>query len=289
MDTTVELYRIVEFIREKAGVGAFRGGFVGLSGGIDSTVCAALMVKAFGSDKVFGLAMPERDSNPLDEVDAKKVADWLGIQFEVKHITPILEYLNTYEFTKRFDFEKDIKPWLMGDTFAMTYQKDHPYVMKLRTRMLVGADYSRRLNYFQCQTINKTEKLLGWGDPFGDMAGDIAPIEHLWKTEVYELAEILEVPTYIIERSSGSGNFPLSNFETIQGMTFKECDEILKRIICQRSPNEIAYQTQLPIQSVLRIWREWRSAQFKSNVPHRLPRERRTNETNSYQIEFRMW
>lgn len=270
MDMTVELYRIVDFIRQKAGEGVFRGGFVGLSGGVDSTVCAALMVKALGHDRVFGLAMPERGSDPQDEIDARRVATWLGISYDTKSIAPILEYLKVYEFAKRFDFEVDIKPWLMGDTFAMTWQKEHLYIMKLRARMLVGADYSRRLGYFQCQTINKTEKLLGWGDPFGDMAGDIAPIEHLWKTEVYELAEVLDVPSYVIERSSGSGNFPLSNTETIQGMTFEECDEILKRIIDQQPPEEIMCQTGFTYTECARIWKEWRSAQFKLKVPHKL-------------------
>lgn len=270
MNMTIELYKIVSFIRQKVGEGVFRGGFVGLSGGIDSTVCAALMVKALGNNYVLGVAMPARDSDPQDEIDARRVADWLDIQFDVKPITPILDYFEAYEFAEQFDYEEDILPYQLGDFFRMTYQKEHLYILKLRSRMLVGTSYAHKHNYFQCQTINRTEKELGWGDLFGDMAGDIAPIEHLWKTDVYKLADLLNVPKYVIERASGSGNFPLSNLESLIGTTFEEVEMVLQELFNQRQPEEIVEITKIPIEKVLRVWKEWYYAQYKMEYPHKL-------------------
>lgn len=220
--------RILKFIRVKTKEGHYKGGVVGLSGGVDSSLCSVLIAKALGKDRVLGVIMPARDSNPADEKDAKKFAKWLGIKFVIHPITPLLDLFKVYEFYRQFDWEEDIKPWLTQEVEWAPYCKRHFSIMKLRGRMYILTDYARRLDYFQCQTLNKTELMLGWFDKFGDMAGDIALIQHLYKTEVYQLAKYLKLPNYIIERPSGSGLYPQTSDEFESGMTFEEIDTVLK-------------------------------------------------------------
>ena len=95
--------------------------------------------------------------------------------------------------------------------------------------MYIVTYYTRKNNYFQCQTLEKTEWMLGWFDKFGDGAGDIAPIFHLYKTEVRELAKSIGVPDFILNRSPTSGNYPLTDEEEL-GMSLEEADSILKKL-----------------------------------------------------------
>lgn len=222
--------RILKFIRQKTIEGGFSGAVVGLSGGVDSSVCAALCVRALGKENVVGIAMPAPDSDSEDEIDASKVASWLELQsFLVHPIRGLLDEFRCYEFAAQFDWEKDIRPWLQGDFSQRSHQKAHLYIMKLRSRALILASHSRKLGYFQCQTLNKTELALGWYDLFGDGAGDIAPIQHLWKFEVFQLARRLGVPDFVLERAPGSGNYPLTDEEEL-GFGLVEADRILTQL-----------------------------------------------------------
>lgn len=83
--------KITKFIREKVEEANANGVVVGLSGGIDSSLVAYLCVKALGKDKVLGVIMPEKNSNPLDKEHAELVANKLGIEYNISDITEVLK------------------------------------------------------------------------------------------------------------------------------------------------------------------------------------------------------
>jgi len=214
---------IIDFIKEKAEELGVVGGCVGLSGGSDSSTCATLIAKALGPSNCLGVIIPASDSNPQDAEDAKRLAKYLKIK-TVYHPLNLAEF----EFEDR-DFEREVKPLLLSMDKLLPPQIELPYIMKLRSRMMVVTYYARKNNYFQCQTLEKTEWMLGWFDKFGDGAGDIAPIFHLYKTEVRELAKSIEVPDFILNRHPTSGNYPLTDEEEL-GMSLEEADIILKKL-----------------------------------------------------------
>src|SRR5687768_4182989 len=97
LDAEAEVERIADFLRTQLGeVLERRGLVIAMSGGVDSSVCAALAVRAVGPKRVFGLMMPEQDSDPRSRELAIELADQLGIKYEVEDIAPILEAAGCY-------------------------------------------------------------------------------------------------------------------------------------------------------------------------------------------------
>lgn len=212
------------------------GGVVGISGGIDSSVCLALTAKAFGPEKVLGIMMPEKDSNPDSEILAKELADKFGVKALKENITPVLSGFACYgrrdEAVKRVFPEYDPSEYKMKigvrDTglfnnlppvFHLTIiknngeQKDkilpvNEYLQivaasnfKQRTRMSMLYYHAEALHYAVIGTPNKHEQEQGFFVKYGDGGADVMPIGNLYKTQVYQLAEYLGVPKAIIERT----------------------------------------------------------------------------------------
>ena len=212
------------------------GGVVGISGGIDSSVCLALTAKAFGPEKVLGIMMPEKDSNPDSEILAKELADKFGVRALKENITPVLSGFACYgrrdEAVKRVFPEYNPSEYKMKigvrDTglfnnlppvFHLTIiknngeQKDkilpvNEYLQivaasnfKQRTRMSMLYYHAEALHYAVIGTPNKHEQEQGFFVKYGDGGADVMPIGNLYKTQVYQLAEYLGVPKAIIERT----------------------------------------------------------------------------------------
>ena len=219
---------LVKFMRNVANELGAKGCAVGLSGGVDSSVCAALMCDAFGPENCLGVIIPAEDSKPEDEADAKVVANILKMPYIVHPLN-----LSDYEFQDR-DFEKEVKPYILEMKTLIPSSIELPYIMKLRGRALVVSYYAKKYDYLQCQTLELTEWMLGWFDKFGDGVGDVAPIRHLYKTKVYEIAkEFVKdgvLPERVIERKAGSGNYPLTDEDELGGLTFEEVDKELDNL-----------------------------------------------------------
>jgi len=256
---------IVQFIRMVRGDMGAKGGVVGLSGGVDSSVCMALFCEAMGPENCLGVIIPAWDSNPKDEDDAQEIAKCLGIRVVVH---PMI--FHDFPFPKH-DFEKEVKPLLLSMDNLIPPEIELPYIMKLRGRMHIITYYAKLNNYLQCQTLEKTEWMLGWFDKFGDGAGDIAPIRHLYKTQVYELAHqyISEgmLPTLVVERRAGSGNYPLTDFEELGGISFEDADDILDRLEVERMTNRKAYLDSFSPKSVNKIKRLMQISEPKRRIP----------------------
>jgi NAD+ synthase len=211
------------------------GGVVGISGGIDSSVCLALATKAFGPEKVLGIMMPEKDSNPDSEELAKELADKFEVETIKEDITDALSGFKCYE--RRDEAVKRIFPEYNTETYKMKIgikqsglftslppifsltiidtngnQKErlvpvNDYLQivassnfKQRSRMATLYYHAENLHYAVIGTPNKHEQEQGFFVKYGDGAADVMPIGNLYKTQVYQLAEYLGVPKEIIDR-----------------------------------------------------------------------------------------
>tara|TARA_R110002124_G_scaffold1797_11_gene11444 strand:+ start:5673 stop:6644 length:972 start_codon:yes stop_codon:yes gene_type:complete len=234
IDAEAEIERIVSAMRSQLRTQLRRRGLVlGLSGGIDSSVCAALAARAVGPERVLALFMPENDSDPESLSLGRRVADGLGIGAVVEDIGPTLAAMGCYE--RRDGFIRQLVPefgagWgckvvianaLAGKGYAVSslvvqspdgdkrelrmsaevYQGIIAATnMKQRTRKQMEYYHADRLNYAVIGTPNLLEYDQGFFVKNGDGAADLKPIAHLYKSQVYQLAAHLGVPEDIRSR-----------------------------------------------------------------------------------------
>ncbi|MFC2147979.1 NAD(+) synthase [Bacteroidota bacterium] len=212
-----------------------KGGVVGISGGIDSSVVLALTAKAFGPEKVTGIMLPEQDSSGDSRNLAQKLADKFDVKTLVEDITMALEGFGCYRrrdeaiarvvssFDPQVDKAKiEIKQDISKNIpaiFSITVIKPNGEIIskllpareylqivastnfKQRSRMAMLYYHAERLHYAVIGTPNKHEVEQGFFVKYGDGGADIMPIGHLYKTQVYQLAEYLGVPQEIIGRT----------------------------------------------------------------------------------------
>lgn len=219
-----------------------RGLVVAMSGGIDSSVCAALAVKSLGPNKVFGLILPEQDSSSDSARRAELLAAHLGIDFKVQDIAPTLEAIGCYqwrddairqifpEYSENWKNKIVIEGGLEGrvNHFKLIVQspdgelqegrmglKEYLQVVaatnyKQRVRKTVEYFHADRLNYAVVGTPNRLEYDQGFFVKNGDGSADIKPIAHLYKTQVYELASYLGLPDVICNATPTTDTYSLS-------------------------------------------------------------------------------
>lgn len=219
-----------------------KGAVVPVSGGIDSSVCAALCVRALGKERVLTVFMPDRDSSSTSGHEAKVLADGLGVRHVVENITPILEAAGCYrrqEEAIRLVFPGYGPGWkskivipsiLQGDRLnisrlvvqdpageSMTARLPLGAYLKLvaatnfkqRTRAMLAYYLSEEINYAVCGTPNRLEYDQGFFVKGGDGLADVKPIAHLYKTQVYQIGRYLGLPEEILCRPSTSETFSL--------------------------------------------------------------------------------
>jgi NAD+ synthase (glutamine-hydrolysing) len=153
----------------------FRSVVLGLSGGIDSALTAALAVEALGKDKVVGVAMPSRFSSDHSVNDARKLAHNLGIEF---HLVPIESIHDQYE--------KTLSPVFAGRERDVTEEN-----LQARVRGALLMALSNKFNHLLLTTGNKSEMAVGYCTLYGDMCGGLAVISDVPKTTVYGLASYI--------------------------------------------------------------------------------------------------
>ncbi len=241
LDCARETDCICSFIRKQVELMKRDGIVIGLSGGIDSALAAVLCVKTLGVEKVFGLILPEKESNPVSAQYAKKHAEELGIATETIDITPTLEAFGTYEKRDKvireifpeYDSSYKLKITLPTDLlskdafnfFTLSVENSSGDIQsarlrknalngivaatdsKQRTRMMHLYYYAEMKNYLVCGTTNKSEVIQGYFVKYGDGGVDIEPLAHLYKTQVYQLSEYLGVLMEIIDRAPSPDTF----------------------------------------------------------------------------------
>lgn len=197
--------KIVSFIKDYTKDIQIKSLILGISGGLDSSVVAALCVEALGNQNVYGLYMP------YDNIEESKkfsdlIAQKLNINYKVFSIRKIVD--NYF-----IDF-KEVDRVRKGNFMA-------------RIRMAILFDYSKIYNGIVVGTSNKSEILLGYFTLFGDSACSIAPIGDLYKTEVIELAKVLNLPDDVINQKPTAGLWEGQTDEKELGFSYKEADKIL--------------------------------------------------------------
>ncbi|CAN0377316.1 unnamed protein product, partial [Scytosiphon promiscuus] len=212
-----------------------RGAIVGISGGIDSSVVLALAVKAFGPKRVLGIMLPEQDSSGDSEMLAKILANKFEVDTLVENITSALEGFGCYrrrdeaiakviknfhplEDKAKIEIKQNIGQNIPAIFSVTVIKPDGEIISKLlpvmeylqivastnfkqRSRMSMLYYHAESLHYAVIGTPNKHEVEQGFFVKHGDGAADVMPIAHLYKTQVYQLAEYLGIPQEIIDRT----------------------------------------------------------------------------------------
>jgi NAD+ synthase len=243
IDLHAEVARICEWMVDAVARTLHRRGVViAISGGVDSSVCAALAARAFGPKKVYGLLLPERDSSGSSAARGRRVAEQLGMAFELFDIAPTLEALGCYrqrDAAIRAVFPDYRDDWkckiaIAGGAhgginfFRLIVQapdgqqsearlpvREYLQIVaatndKQRIRKTIEYYHADRLNYAVIGTPNRLEYDQGFFVKNGDGAADLKPIAHLYKTQVYALARHLGLPDEVCNAQPTTDTYSLA-------------------------------------------------------------------------------
>lgn len=237
---------LIQFVHDEVLKVNAKGVVVGISGGIDSALSAKLAVEALGVTAVTGLALPYRESTPSSLEDAHLVASELGIELLVSEITPQID-----AYFSRFP---DASATRRGNKMA-------------RERMSILYDISATRSALVLGTSNKSELLLGYSTLWGDGAHALNPLGDLYKTQVFQLARHLNLPSQIVAKVPSADLFAGQSDEADLGFTYEVADRILFHLIDERrSPAELA-ELGLDPDLVAVVWQRVRESQFKRRPP----------------------
>jgi NAD+ synthase len=267
----------IDCAREADHVAAFIADFVeqrradgivlGLSGGIDSAVVAALSARSLSAQRVTALFLPERDSSPDSASDAKLLAEQLQIPFEVRDLTPALEALGCYR-TKASSAvrlrqiargavrlfpgaaRKGYLASLRGGELKEFQEFVAFYRMKHRARLVAICREAEERNLVVASCANRTEFETGFFVRYGDDSGDVAPIKHLYKMQVFQLGRHLGMPERILKKAPSPDLFAGVKDEEILGMSYEHLDGILFGIARGSADDRVAADAGVEISAV---------------------------------------
>jgi len=237
---------------------------IGVSGGVDSAVIAALAVDALGSERVYGLILPEKESSPSSRELGIDLCKALKIRYEEVPITPMLESFTIY--TKKEALIRELFPHydpaihttslsrppmiaaekvlnipsmvLLKNREAISTKRlsalQFLYVLSLqnvkqRTRMIVEYMHAEKMNYAVCGTTNKSEVLTGFFVKHGDGGVDLEPIANCYKLQVFKLAELLHIDKRIISRAPSPDTW--SHFTSDEEVSLRIPYDILDQLL----------------------------------------------------------
>lgn len=307
MDVKQEAEFISEYIKYQVYKKYKRDGIVvGISGGVDSAVTAALSVKAVGRENVIGLIMPEKESNPISAELGRQLAEKFEIEYKSRDITPVLEAYDAYntrdDVVRTYFPEYDgsqkwslVMPGSFLESAAFNYYSiklDLPggpqtrrlkpqdlrtivgaTDLKQRTRMSVLYQEAESRNYLVAGTTNLSETALGFYVKYGDGGVDIEPLGYLYKTYVYELARFLGVPEGIITRPPSPDTFSseVADEDFFFRLPYDKLDLFLWAYRDEIPPEEVSRTLGLETEKVKRILNDIRHKHSISEHLRRMP------------------
>jgi NAD+ synthase len=308
IDCEATVARIVDALRTQLTTSFKRKGYVvAMSSGVDSSVSAALAVRAVGPARVFGIFMPERDSDPTSLTIAKSLADTLRIDSIAEDIASTLEAVGCYR--RRDEAIRQVVPeydtgWrcklvlppdrLEADRLNISYlvaqrpdgeqrrvrlpaaayrQIVAATNFKQRTRKMLEYYHADRLHYAVLGTPNRLEYDQGFFVKGGDGLADIKPIAHLYKSQVYQLAEYLGVPSAVTSRppTTDTYSLPQSQEEFYYNLPTRLLDIVLHGYNHGRPPAAVASDAGLTCAQVHRSYRDIEQKRLTTRYLHVRP------------------
>jgi len=302
-DMDAEVAKIAERMRDMLRVDLRRRGLVvAISGGIDSSVSAALSVKAVGASKVFGLLLPERDSSSQSTQRGKALAEHLGIEYMIHDIAPTLEAIGCYKwrdeaikatFPEYGDGWKNKIVITGGDAgqfnhFNLVVADPSGELMekrldikqylqivaatnfKQRIRKTMDFFHADRLNYAVVGTPNRVEYDQGFFVKNGDGSADLKPIAHLYKTQVYMLARHLGLPADICSAipTTDTYSLPQGQDEFYYALPYKEMDIALWHVNTGKTPAQLGQCLGIDTQHAEYVYRDIEAKRKTTSVLH---------------------
>ena len=248
-DETID--RIVRFLRthsERIGAKCL---VVGMSGGLDSSVAAALCSKALGGERTLGICLPESDTRSRVSIhDAEEIAKKFGIQFKLLDMTSLVECAaNLLHPSKK---KGGVVPY--GN-------------LKARLRAMILYYHANTSRGLVVGTGDKSEIMLGYFTKYGDGAADIQPIADLYKSSVRDLARHLGLPRRIFSKPSSPELWPGQIAEDELGLPYAQLDSILWRLERWVSPREISEELKIPVRTVEKVRGRWLHSEHKRRPP----------------------
>jgi NAD+ synthase len=242
--------RIVRFIKDYVENAGAKGIVLGLSGGVDSSVTAALSSQAVGGENVLALLMPEKETFKQQDLDdAKTIADMFHLKTETADMTKVLD-----------GFYKSIPAFNGADRLCKGN-------VKARTRMIFLYYYANQQTRIVAGTSDKSETYMGYFTKWGDAAADITPIIDLYKTQVRRLAMHLGIPQELAFKRSTPSLWPNQTAEGELEIKYETLDLILYGLERFMKPEEIAEQLQIEQAVVDRVQARILSTEHKRRMP----------------------
>jgi len=282
-----------------------KGVVIGLSGGIDSAITAALCTKSIGSEKILGLILPEKESDVNSKNLALQIAEKYNIDTKTIDITNILESFGVYENKEKIVKQKFLNynekckyrvvvPPKSENSIGMPFLEildDENTLHKLkissfdflnltaatsikhRVRMTMLYNYAEKNNFTVVGTTNKTEYLQGYFVKYGDGGSDIEPLVHLYKTQIYQIANFLKLPKEIINQDASPDvwSFKTSDEEFFYAVPYNIVDLILYGREKNLSINEITKFSNLRSEKIEKLIQFQNQKQNKSQTMREKP------------------
>ena len=306
---------ISEFIKDEI-LNKFqrKGAIIGLSGGIDSAVTAALCAKSLKSEQILGIILPEKESDPASQLLAKKVAEKYNFETKTIDITQVLDDFEVYNTKEQIvknkfpDFNNKCKYRLVVppksiNTIGIPFleildEKNEQHKLKIsssefltitaatsikhRTRMIMLYYFAEKNNFSVIGTTNKSEYQQGYFVKYGDGGSDIEPLVNLFKSQVYQMGEFLKVPNEIIKKDASPDvwSFKTNDEEFFYSVPYEIVDLILYGREKKLSPKEIHKISNLPIDKIEKLIQAQNQKQIKSQHMREIPHGWIPNFTN---------
>jgi NAD+ synthase len=295
---------IINFLIEKLNNQKASGILIGLSGGIDSAVVTALASRAVSPKNVFTLHLFDRDSQSKFLEHAKGLADKLGIHFEIRDITPLVKETDTYDWPvsgrvailkglnlliiRLFQvfyylmYRGNLITSIMNRTTtarsriikklysAIRYPMLRSFAIKHIVRRRVLEDYAAERNLLLVGAANRSEWLTGWFAKNGVDDLPIEPLLGLYKTQVYQLAHFLDVPSGIIDELPSPDMFKGLSDESLIGASWENIDRVLY-ILMKRIDERVAFAEGVTAEEFYRIKMRHELTHLKREGIHHYP------------------
>jgi NAD+ synthase len=253
IDPKAEVEKIVSFLKTTFDKQHFSKAVIGLSGGIDSAISLYLLAKVMDPKNIHVFHLPYLDEN---RNDINAIINNIKIPAENVHTISLRPIINQIakQLSLRTNLE-DKEKVRLGNIMA-------------RTRMIILFDFAKKYDALVVGTENKSEKLLAYFTRFGDGASDIEPIQHLYKTQIFQLADYLKIPRQIIKKAPSAGLWEGQTDEKEFGFTYKEADMVL-HLFFNRN-NTISEIKKLGFNNVDKVIERVKNNEYKHKTPYRI-------------------